>query len=366
MKRIENRDFTRDDPYEVMSREFLIMRGFCCESGCRHCPYKNINSINPTNTNFPKLVSLVPSWTETLLAAGGHVVGCTRYCIHPKDLVQKCLKLGGTKSFNLNKIQELKPDFVIMDREENTKTMAEACPFPLISSHIRSLYDLHKELISFSQKLNLPELQSYAKRIELILSVNQFNNTKNNLNKILKMDSDQASRMPPIKTTLGITSQKNSSNPAEITRIGEHFDETHNDESILFETTSTQEIPGILDWWKKPDDDLSNYHFIYVIWKKPFMCVTQQTYIGSMLSAFGLGNLLWAPQNKGLYPQIELAEIPSKSILLFSSEPYPFSKFKNEYLSSNLPFPAALIDGESYSWYGIRSLRFLEDHLLKD
>ena len=33
---------TYTDPatgYIVMTREYLLERGTCCESGCRHCPY---------------------------------------------------------------------------------------------------------------------------------------------------------------------------------------------------------------------------------------------------------------------------------------------------------------------------------------
>jgi hypothetical protein len=25
--------------YQVMTEKFLLARGHCCESGCRHCPY---------------------------------------------------------------------------------------------------------------------------------------------------------------------------------------------------------------------------------------------------------------------------------------------------------------------------------------
>ncbi len=298
MKRIAGRDYTQEGPYDVMSREFLISRGFCCNSGCRNCPYKN------GNENKIKIVSFVPSWTETLLAAGGNVIGCTRYCIHPKDLVRSCVKLGGTKSLDLPKIQDLKPDFVIMDKEENTKAMAESCPFPIIPSHIRSLEDLEKELKNLAHQLHLPELLSYSKRVNTILN-------KVSLNK------------------------------------------------------KSEEIPGVLDWWRKPEQAFSDYSFIYLIWKNPFRCVTQNTYIGSILKALGFGDQLWAPQNRGLYPEFDLSEIPPKSILLFSSEPYPFAKYKETYLDSQSIHPAALLDGESFSWFGLRSLRFLEDHFYK-
>lgn len=25
--------------FTVMTRDYLLARGYCCESGCRHCPY---------------------------------------------------------------------------------------------------------------------------------------------------------------------------------------------------------------------------------------------------------------------------------------------------------------------------------------
>ncbi len=31
--------YTSDDGYMVFTEHFLKKRGYCCESGCRHCPY---------------------------------------------------------------------------------------------------------------------------------------------------------------------------------------------------------------------------------------------------------------------------------------------------------------------------------------
>ena len=36
---IEGVDFYREGPYVVFTEKFLRERGYCCESGCRHCPY---------------------------------------------------------------------------------------------------------------------------------------------------------------------------------------------------------------------------------------------------------------------------------------------------------------------------------------
>lgn len=37
---MEGRDFYYEGPYMVFTAEYLRRRGYCCGSGCRHCPYK--------------------------------------------------------------------------------------------------------------------------------------------------------------------------------------------------------------------------------------------------------------------------------------------------------------------------------------
>ena len=36
---VEGEDFYREGPYIVFTEKYLKKRGYCCESGCRHCPY---------------------------------------------------------------------------------------------------------------------------------------------------------------------------------------------------------------------------------------------------------------------------------------------------------------------------------------
>jgi hypothetical protein len=36
---VEGEDFYREGPYIVFTAQYLLRRGFCCRSGCRHCPY---------------------------------------------------------------------------------------------------------------------------------------------------------------------------------------------------------------------------------------------------------------------------------------------------------------------------------------
>jgi len=32
-------DFYYDGPYFVFTEQYHLRRGWCCQSGCRHCPY---------------------------------------------------------------------------------------------------------------------------------------------------------------------------------------------------------------------------------------------------------------------------------------------------------------------------------------
>jgi ABC-type hemin transport system substrate-binding protein len=67
-----------------------------------------------------RVVSLVPSVTETLLAWGVEPVACTRFCEQPS-----LRHVGGTKDPDIDAITNLSPDLVVVDREENRRDDAE-------------------------------------------------------------------------------------------------------------------------------------------------------------------------------------------------------------------------------------------------
>jgi ABC-type Fe3+-hydroxamate transport system substrate-binding protein len=75
-----------------------------------------------------RIVSLVPSLTETLidLGLGKCIVGRTRFCIHPSEAVRNIERIGGTKDFSVERILKLKPDLIIGSQEENHKEGIEA------------------------------------------------------------------------------------------------------------------------------------------------------------------------------------------------------------------------------------------------
>lgn len=102
-----------------------------------------------------RIVSLCPSQTETLFALGlsERIVGLTRYCIHPsaKDTppltpsrkgrgenifpstlwggvgagVERKIKVGGTKQLDFATIEQLQPDLIIAEKEENRREDVE-------------------------------------------------------------------------------------------------------------------------------------------------------------------------------------------------------------------------------------------------
>jgi ABC-type Fe3+-hydroxamate transport system substrate-binding protein len=75
-----------------------------------------------------RIISLVPSLTETLFAlgVGERVVGRTRYCTQPPRAVGRVAKVGGTKKVDLARVLQLEPDLVIAVKEENTREDVEA------------------------------------------------------------------------------------------------------------------------------------------------------------------------------------------------------------------------------------------------
>jgi ABC-type Fe3+-hydroxamate transport system substrate-binding protein len=86
-----------------------------------------------------RVVSLVPSSTETLLALGVQVIACTRFCEQPN-----IAHVGGTKNPDIDAIVQLRPDLVVMDREENRREDAEALErrgMTLCISDVRTVRD---------------------------------------------------------------------------------------------------------------------------------------------------------------------------------------------------------------------------------
>jgi hypothetical protein len=239
-----------------------------------------------------RIVSMVPSWTETLIRAGIPVVGRTRFCIHPAEFVKNIPVVGGTKEAHWDLIKHLKPDLVLLDKEENPLEMANECPCPYLATDVHSLGALLFELQRMGGEFKNQQLMTWASQLHALIDRGPL-----------------------------------------------HWSEDH--------------IPGLIEWVISPMRP-GPKPVLYMIWRKPWMAVSRETYIGSILTQLG-AQVVHSPEEK--YPVVEVQDFHD-ALILFSSEPYPFLK-KIESLRRD-GLAGAVVDGESYSWFGIRSLEFLK------
>ena len=110
---------------------------------------------------YNRIISLVPSLTELIIDLGlkDNLVGRTRFCIHPEDQVGDISIVGGTKSPNLNKIQEARPDIIIANKEENEKEHIEELQqqFEVLLTDINTIEDALIAFHEIGSKLNVKE-----------------------------------------------------------------------------------------------------------------------------------------------------------------------------------------------------------------
>jgi ABC-type Fe3+-hydroxamate transport system substrate-binding protein len=100
-----------------------------------------------------RIVSLVPSATETLLAWGVTPVGVTRWCEHP-ELPQ----MGGTKDPDLGRVRAAQPDLVVLCDEENRLEDAESLERAGVATHtiaIRSVADVPPALRALAERIGV-------------------------------------------------------------------------------------------------------------------------------------------------------------------------------------------------------------------
>jgi ABC-type Fe3+-hydroxamate transport system substrate-binding protein len=94
---------------------------------------------------------------------------------------------------------------------------------------------------------------------------------------------------------------------------------------------------------------------LYLIWRKPYMSVSGDTFIGDMLQRLGLLNVLEHAASR--YPVVTLEDMVhlAPDLILLSSEPYPFKMEHGEELQKICPnAEISTVDGEMFSWYGSR------------
>ncbi len=87
-------------------------------SGARHAPAGS----------GARIACLVPSITELLFALelGTQVVARTGFCVHPRLVVRRVPKIGGTKDPDLVRLRAAAPTHVVVNVDENRRDVVEA------------------------------------------------------------------------------------------------------------------------------------------------------------------------------------------------------------------------------------------------
>lgn len=117
------------------------------------------------------VVSLVPSVTESLfeLGMGRRVVGVTEYCTRPPDAVRYLTRVGGTKTPDVRRILELKPDLVIANHEENRRKDVDAlleAGLQVWVTYPRTVAETFNLLWQIMSVLEAPERSERVRHIE--------------------------------------------------------------------------------------------------------------------------------------------------------------------------------------------------------
>jgi ABC-type Fe3+-hydroxamate transport system substrate-binding protein len=106
-----------------------------------------------------RVVSLVPSATETLVALSVVPVGCTRFCE-----LEDVPTVGGTKNVDVDALVALAPDLVVVNDEENRIEDAdaiEACGLALHSMSPRSIGDVGPAVCALARAVGVDPVSPF-------------------------------------------------------------------------------------------------------------------------------------------------------------------------------------------------------------
>lgn len=108
-----------------------------------------------------RIISLVPSQTELLFDLGldDEIVGVTKFCVHPAGKVSTKKSIGGTKKFRFDIIDQLQPDLILGNKEENYREgiLTLADKYPVWMSDILTLDDAYDMISQVGMMMGEPE-----------------------------------------------------------------------------------------------------------------------------------------------------------------------------------------------------------------
>jgi ABC-type hemin transport system substrate-binding protein len=295
-----------------------------------------------------RIVSLVPSLTESLFALGlgDRVVGVTEWCVHPAGAVARVPKVGGTKTPDVEAIRALAPDLVIANQEENRRRDIERL-----------------EAAGFRVWLTYPCTDRAG--AELLAEVAELGASAEARERVVApvlravADAEAALRVPAVE--LGAASEtRDPRAPPALRGL----------ESPPVRPVRTAGGAHSLRLAVSPPSPPSKrsppVRTFCPIWRDPWMAVGAPTYADDMIRLCG-GVNVFADHAERRYPRVTLADVVAAQpeVVLLPDEPYAFGPRDAADMAA-LDIPAAtlrrihLIDGTFVSWYGPRIVRAIE------
>ncbi|MBK9108111.1 MAG: ABC transporter substrate-binding protein [Saprospiraceae bacterium] len=117
-----------------------------------------------------RIVSLVPSlsWYIQDLIDHEGLIGVTKFCTPQAHKSLPKHMIGGTKTPDLKKIIDLKPDLILANKEENNKKDVEhlALHAPVYVSSVSDLNEMYQMMLEIGIMVNLPRAQFWIQRIK--------------------------------------------------------------------------------------------------------------------------------------------------------------------------------------------------------
>lgn len=244
------------------------------------------------NKNSLRIVSLVPSLTETLCHFGltEQIAGCTSFCTEPRLLRHTVPSVGGTKDARTDDIVKLKPTHIVVNREENTQALL-------------------KELKAKAAKHGFEIVETFP-----------------------ETPADNFSLITSLGSIFGFSQAAG----AWITRQKEEL------ERLIQSMSGSNGFTFAYFIWMNP---------WMVAGSKTYISNTMALIQGN--NSFSTGSEL---QERYPAVQTDDARLRDTEVMLFSSEPFPFrSRHIDEFRRQSEIFrPCLKVDGQALSWYGSR------------
>ena len=188
-----------------------------------------------------------------------------------------------------------------------------------------------KERVGGTKTIDIEKIRSL--NVDLIIG-NKEENTKEDIEALMQIAPVWMSDVNSIEDTYHLISSLSSIFNKE--KLGAHL------------------IQNLQSYFQLHAKEGAGKSVLYFIWHNPGFVAGKNTYLDSYLAALGYRNCVSVER----YPDVNNIGKINPDVVFLSSEPFPFQENHVSHYQSLYPdAEIILVDGERYSWYGVRTLR---------